>query len=85
MPEKTESGVSILLSTQALHPKLEPEMLLISSLDRRDWSAQFKLTWKLDGKWRLATGVDIFEGPANGLFGTFDEKDRVYTEVRYSF
>lgn len=85
VPEKTESGVSLLLSTQALHPRLEPEMLLISSLDRRDWSAQFKLTWKLDGQWRLATGVDIFEGPANGLFGTFDEKDRVYTEVRYSF
>lgn len=85
VPDKTESGVSLLFSTQALHPKLEPEMLLISSLNRTDWSAQFKLTWKLDGQWRLATGVDIFEGPANGLFGAFDDKDRVYTEVRYSF
>ena len=85
VPDKTESGVSLLFSTQALHPKLEPEMLLVRSLNRNDWSAQFKLTWKLDGHWRLATGVDIFEGPANGLFGAFDDKDRVYTEVRYSF
>lgn len=85
VPDKTESGMSLLFSTQALHPKLEPEILLVSSLNRNDWSAQFKLTWKIDGNWRLATGVDIFEGPANGLFGTFDDKDRVYTEVRYSF
>ena len=85
VPDKTESGVSLLLSTQALHPRLEPELLLISSLNRADWLAQFKLTWKMDGNWRLATGVDIFEGPANGLFGTYDNNDRVYTEVRYSF
>jgi hypothetical protein len=85
MPDRTESGVSLLLSTQALHPRLESELLLISNLNRADWLAQLKLTWKLDGNWRLATGVDIFEGPANSLFGTYDHTDRVYTEVRYSF
>lgn len=85
VPDKTESGVSLLLSTQALHPRLEPELLLISSLNRADWLAQFKLTWKMDGNWRLTTGVDIFEGPANSLFGTYDNNDRVYTEVRYTF
>lgn len=85
VPDRTENGVSLLLSTQALHPRLEPELLLISSLNRADWLAQFKLTWKMDGNWRLATGVDIFEGPPNSLFGTYDNNDRVYTEVRYSF
>jgi hypothetical protein len=85
VPDETESGISLLLSTQALHPRLEPEMLLISSLNRADWLAQFKLTWKLDGNWRLATGVDIFEGPPDGLFGVYDDKDRVYTEMRYTF
>lgn len=85
VPDETESGVSLLLSTQALHPRLEPEVFLIRSLDRADWLAQFKLTWKPDGHWRLAAGVDIFDGPVEGLFGTFDDSDRVYTEVRYSF
>jgi hypothetical protein len=85
MSGKTESGISLLLSTQALHPKLEPKMLLVRSLNRYDWFAQFKLTWKLDGNWRLAAGADIFEGPATGMFGQFDNRDRVYTEVRYSF
>jgi hypothetical protein len=85
VPDETESGVSVLLSTQALHSRLEPELLLISSLNRADWLAQFKLTWKMDGNWRLATGVDIFQGPATGLFGTYDNTDRVYTEIRYTF
>lgn len=85
VPDKTESGFSLLFSTQALHPRLEPEMLLVRSLNRNDWSAQLKLGWRLDGNWRLAAGVDILEGPASGLFGAFDDKDRVYTEVRYSF
>ena len=85
VPHTTESGVSLLLSTQALHPRLEPELLLVRSLNRNDWSAQLKITWKMDGNWRLAAGADIFEGPATGLFGQFDSKDRVYTEVRYSF
>ncbi|TCV82388.1 DUF1302 family protein [Sulfurirhabdus autotrophica] len=85
VPHTTESGVSILFSTQALHPKLEPELLLIRSLNRKDWSAQFKVTWKVDGNWRLAAGADIFEGPPTGLFGQYDNKDRVFTEARYSF
>jgi hypothetical protein len=85
VPDETESGVSLLLSTQALHPRLEPELFLIRSLDRADWLAQFKLTWKLGGHWRLAAGVDVFDGPAEGLFGAYDDRDRVYTEVRYSF
>ena len=85
VPNKTESGFSLLLGTQALHPKLEPELLLIHSLNRNDWSAQFKVTWKMDGNWRLATGIDVFDGPPTGLFGAFKDKDRVYTEARYSF
>lgn len=85
VPDTTESGVSLLFGTQALHPRLEPELLLISSLNRADWLAQFKLTWKADGNWRLAAGVDVFEGGTYGLFGNFDKNDRVYTEVRYSF
>jgi hypothetical protein len=85
VPDRIESGASLLLSTQALHPRIEPELLLMSSLNRADWQAQLKLTWKMDGNWRLATGVDIFEGPVTGLSGTFDDRDRIYTEVRYTF
>jgi len=83
--DELSSGVSLLLSTQALHPKLEPEMLLLSSLDRVDWMARFKLAWKPDGNWRLDTGVALFGGARNGLFGNHNSNDQVYTELRYSF
>jgi hypothetical protein len=85
IPDSTESGFSLLFSTQALHPKLEPKLLFIRSLNRNDWLAQFKLTWRQDGNWRLAMGADIFGGVSSGLFGQFDNKDRIYTEVRYNF
>ena len=84
-PKKTESGFSLLLSTQAIHPKVEPELLWVKSLNRDDWLAQFKITWKASGKLRLVAGADVFHGPSTGLFGQFDKKDRVYTEVRYTF
>ena len=29
--------------------------------------------------------VDVFAGPTLGLFGQFNNRDRVYAEVRYSF
>lgn len=83
--DRTESLVSFLFSTQALHPRLEPELLVARSLNRADWSAQFKVTWKADGNWRLAAGVDVFEGPSDSLFGFYDDRDRVYTELRYTF
>ncbi len=85
IPDRNESGFSLLLSTQALHPKIAPELLLVRSLNRDDWLAQFRLTWKATGNWRVAAGVDVFEGPRNGLFGSFDQRDRIYTEVRYHF
>ncbi len=85
VPDKLTSGVSVLLSTQALHPKLEPEILLISSLNRVDWMAQFKLTWKPGGNWGLTTGLAFFGGNGNGLFGNYNNNDQVYTTLRYSF
>ncbi len=84
-PDKSESGVTLLLSTQAFHSKIEPEMLLIHSLNRDDWLAELKLTWRVNGNWQVRGGADIFSGPATGLFGEFDNQDRVYTEVRYTF
>ena len=33
----------------------------------------------------LLFGLDIFDGPPTGVFGQFDGKDRVYSELRYDF
>lgn len=81
--EETDGGFTVLLSTLAFHPKVEPKILLLRSLNNDDWLAQFKVTWKVDDHWQAVFGADIFGG--QGVLGQFDNKDRIYTELRYSF
>jgi hypothetical protein len=82
---RSEYGASIYFSMAMLEGKLEPQLLLMGSLNRGDWLARPKLVWTMSGNWRWVTGVDLFGGSHSGLFGRFYDKDRVYTEVRYAF
>lgn len=85
LADSSDSGYSLMFSTEALHPKLETKVLFIRSLERNDWLTQLKASWQLDGHWRLALGADLFGGRPGGTFSLFDDKDRIYTEVHYSF
>jgi hypothetical protein len=84
VPDKLENGASILLNGK-LWRKVEAQALLIHSLNRVDWMFRPRLSWQFERNWRWALGADIFSGPSTGLFGRFDQNDRVYTELRYSF
>jgi hypothetical protein len=79
-----ESGASILLAGK-LWRNLEVQSLLIHSLNRSDWMFRPRLSWNFEKNWRWAVGADVFGGPPTGLFGRFDQSDRVYTELRFSF
>ncbi|MGE0336476.1 MAG: DUF1302 family protein [Gammaproteobacteria bacterium] len=83
--KELETGASVYLTTSAIHPDIEPEILWIRSLDRNDWLLEMKVTWEFAQNWRGVLGADIFEGRRNRLFGQFDDTDRVYYELRYSF
>ena len=82
--DRFESGLSLYASTE-FNSKTEGEILLISGLNRSDWMLRPKVTWDLSSNWWLAVGVDIFGGDSIGLFGRFDDSDRVFGNVRYSF
>lgn len=84
IPEKRESGASLFLSGK-LARNIEAQTLLVHSLNRRDWMLRPRLSWGFEKNWRLLLGADIFSGPVTGFFGRFDQADRVYTEIRYSF
>ena len=64
---------------------VEPQLLVITSLNRGDWVARPKVVWTLNGNWRWLMGADLFGGSRTGLFGQYDGKDRIYTEIRYIF
>jgi hypothetical protein len=84
VPRRLENGASILLAGKVWQ-KLEAQALLIHSLNRSDWMFRPRLTWNFQRNWRWALGADVFGGQPTGLFGRFDQSDRVYTELRYSF
>jgi hypothetical protein len=66
-------------------PKVEPSLMVIQSLNRDDRMTRLRVNWYPQSRWRLAAGIDVFDGPPTGLFGRFDNRDRVYLEARYSF
>ena len=84
IPKKYESGYSVLVNGKVT-PQVEAEMLWIASLDRNDWMMRPKVNWSFDKNWRLVVGADAFYGPPIGYFGRFGNRDRVYSEIKYSF
>jgi len=82
--DRLESGGSIFLQGD-LWRDFQGQILLIHSFNRNEWMLRPRLTWNFARNWKLAAGADIFNGPATGLFGRFDDSDRIYTEIRYAF
>ena len=83
--DEVEGGVSIYASTEISGGSIEPRLLLISSVNRRDWMASPEILWHLGGHWRVSIGADVFGGSATGLFGRYDRSDRLNAEARYIF
>ncbi len=84
IPKRNEPGFSVLLNHK-LGDRVEAEVLWITSLSESDWMLRPKVSWDFQTNWRLILGVDIFKGSPLGFFGQYDNRDRVYTELRYSF
>ncbi len=84
IPDKRESGASILLNGELVQ-NLEAQALLIHSLNRSEWMFRPRLIWRFERNWRMVFGADVFNGPSTGFFGRFDNNDRIFTEVRFSF
>ncbi len=84
LENRREGGVSLLLSGK-IGANLEPELLIIESVNRNDRLMRPKLGWIPEKNWRVTFGVDVFTGPITGFFGRFNERDRGYVELRYDF
>jgi hypothetical protein len=83
--DEFENGASF-YSSMDLTSRLDGELLLISSLNREDWMLRPKLTWDLDDNWWFSVGADVFGGERKGLIGgRFDNSDRIYGQVRYTY
>ncbi|MEQ9462702.1 MAG: AMIN domain-containing protein [Haliea sp.] len=79
-----ETGLTLLLNRR-FGDRFEAEVLYLTGLNRSDWSLQSSVTWNLTQDWRLQFGADLFGGSEIGLFGQYDDSDRVFLELRRWF
>lgn len=82
--DRRENGYSLLLNNK-FFTNWEAQALFISSANRPDWLFRPRLSWNFERNWRVLLGADVFKGPPLGMFGRYDQQDRVYSEIRYSF
>ena len=59
--------------------------LMIQNLNRSDGVLQASLNYDWRTNIRLKIGADIFYGSSQGLFGQFDENDRVSMSIEFGF
>lgn len=82
--ERHEGGMTFLVSRK-FGDKLEAELLYVSSLNRSDYMLRPKLSYQITPEWRGVVGADVFGGRRDGIFGRYDDRDRVYVEFRRWF
>lgn len=76
---------STLLVNYAASSRLEFEVLALAGLNREDYLIRPKVAWRFAKDWRLQAGADVFGGDEIGLFGPYDNRDRIYLEVKRWF
>ncbi len=77
-------GASVFLSTK-LTPAFDAEILWIQNFNDAGGLIRPRLTWNATKNAALSLGVDIFTGPSDGYFGRYNDRDRVYSELRCDF
>jgi hypothetical protein len=84
LQEEHESGYSVFLNKK-FGSSWEAQVTWIASINRSDSLLRPRLQWNVARNWRWLLGADIFKGQAYGMFGQYAGKDRVWSELRYSF
>ena len=77
-------GASVFLSTK-VSATVEPQILWIQNFKDAGGLIRPRLNWYFAKNATMGFGVDIFTGPNDGYFGRYNNRDRVYSEVRYDF
>lgn len=77
-------GASIFISTK-LTSALEPQILWIQNFKDAGGLIRPRLNWYAAKNTSVGFGLDIFTGSADGFFGRYNNRDRLYVDLRYDF
>lgn len=84
--EDQDSGfVSLMLSTDYLNEKLKPEVIALMSWSDGSTMIRPKISYEFSDQTTGRLGVDLFTGKNTAFFGQFNQNDRVYSELEYTF
>lgn len=89
--QRHEDAASLFARKEIRYGTMVPQLLAISLINRHEYLFRPKLEWRYSDKVTFLFGLDIFSGdpgPDPGrlnFFGYFDDDDRAYMEVKYSF
>ena len=82
--DQVTTMLSLKVSTDFMHERLKPEVLVIYGLDN-DWKITPKVQFEILDSLTAVAGVHIFEGKPQNLYGQFDENDELFFELRFGF
>ncbi len=77
-------GASVFISRK-MTSALEPQLLWIQYFRDGGGLIRPRLNWYAAKNTTVGFGFDIFTGPADGFFGRYNNRDRFYADLRYSF
>lgn len=79
----TETTLTFLARKNWLNETLSIESLLIQNLSQHDGLVRSKLNYRFSDALSLSIQADIFHGDATGIFGQFENNDRVLLSIEY--
>ena len=79
-----EENLSLLIRRNFLNDTVTLETLAIHNMDDSDGVVQLDVSYQLTSNTTLSAGIDVFYGTADGLFGQFDEQDRLSLRLEVS-
>jgi len=82
--DQVTTMLSLKVSTDFMHERLKPEVLVIYGLDN-DWKINPKVQFEILDSLVAIAGVHIFEGESKNLYGQFDDNDELFFELRFGF
>ncbi len=77
-------GMSVFLSTK-LNGNVEPQFLWMRNLRDGGSMLRPRVNWNVAPNVLLSLGADIFTGAQDTFFGRYNNRDRLYSEMRYDF
>jgi len=82
--DKIENMLSLKVSTDFIHERLKPEVLVLYG-DDNDWRLAPKISFEVNDNLIVAGGLNIFYGKEQQMNGQFDDQDQIFIETKYSW